>query len=153
MSAVKRALRATPPAWIVVADRTRARLFTARAPTAPLTEEEDLVNPLGRLQERELVSDRPGRRATRGNGPTVPSGESAREHNAEAFAATVCGRLQAARVAGAVRRIHLVADREFLGLLRGRMDRLTRKLVATELGKSLTRRRAPEIRAALPARL
>jgi len=156
MNAVKpRAARPAPAAWVVVADRTRARLFTARVATAPLTEEEDLLNPLGRLQERKLVSDRQGRRFQAGKrgGTAMSAGEPARDHNAEAFALQVCERLHAARAAGAVRRIHLVADREFLGMLRGQMDRVTRKLVASELGKSLTRRRPPEIRAALPARL
>ena len=45
----------------VVADRSRARLFSVATPKGPLEELEDLVHPEARAHERDLTSDRPGR--------------------------------------------------------------------------------------------
>src|SRR5579859_4173406 len=47
--------------WIVVANRAVARLFRASQPTGPLEELDSFIHPEGRLQEHDLVSDRPGR--------------------------------------------------------------------------------------------
>ena len=46
---------------VVVADSSRARVFTADKPAGPLNEIETLNNPEGRLHEGDLVSDRGGR--------------------------------------------------------------------------------------------
>lgn len=48
-------------AWIVVADASRARFFSAELPASPLCEIETLSNPEARLHEGDLISDRGGR--------------------------------------------------------------------------------------------
>ncbi len=47
--------------WVLVADNSRARFFTAEKPAGPLTETRDLANPEARLHEGDLVSDKTGR--------------------------------------------------------------------------------------------
>ena len=47
--------------WVVVASNTRCRIFAQHKHNGPLEELEDLVHPEGRLHERRLASDRPGR--------------------------------------------------------------------------------------------
>ena len=46
--------------WILVAERSRARIFTLQNRVAPLQELESLVHPQSRLKESELVSDHAG---------------------------------------------------------------------------------------------
>ena len=69
--------------WVVVADRSRARLFSVATPKGPLEELEDLVHPEARSHERDLTSDRPGR----SNDQHVLGAEnSARDQQAHEFA-------------------------------------------------------------------
>ena len=46
---------------ILVADSSRAKLLRAASPRADLQEIEDFIAPQGRMHERDLVSDKPGR--------------------------------------------------------------------------------------------
>jgi hypothetical protein len=49
-------------AWILVADRARARIFEAEWPlNAKLEEIETLVHPEGHAREQEILTDVPGR--------------------------------------------------------------------------------------------
>jgi hypothetical protein len=47
--------------WIVVADQSKARIFTVDDPRGELQELEQLEHPVGRDQAQTLGSDRPGR--------------------------------------------------------------------------------------------
>ena len=47
--------------WILVADNTRARFFTADTPSSALEEIDALIHPEGRLYDRDLTTDLPGR--------------------------------------------------------------------------------------------
>lgn len=140
---------------VLVADSARARLFDAATPTAPLHEVEFLSNPEARLHEGDLVADGAGTR----NGESMSAGHSAlgggsmKDHRIEEFAGTVCERLSRVARATDARRIYIVAEPSFLGLLRLRMDRNLRKQVAHEIPKSLASRGPAEIRAVLPQRL
>ena len=143
------------PCLVLAADSVRARLFRADAPAAPLTEVADLLNPEARLHENDLVEDASGRRGTR---PTQAKrsafgGQTAKRHRAEEFAANVCEHAaETLRTAGAGR-VYLVAEPEFLGLLRKRMDRALERCVAGTVAKSLTGEAPERIRAALPERI
>ncbi|MES9844878.1 MAG: host attachment protein, partial [Candidatus Sedimenticola sp. 6PFRAG5] len=48
-------------AWIVVADTSRARIFSADKPASSLVEIQTLAHPESRLHEGDLVSDKAGR--------------------------------------------------------------------------------------------
>lgn len=143
------------PAVVVAADSARARVFRAGTPDAPLEEVEALVNPEARLHEHDLVEDSAGRRGTR---PTQAKrsalgGETAKRHRAEEFAAAVCERAGRQLRAAHARRLYLVAEPEFLGLLRRTLDRSLLRQVAGAVAKSVTGKPAGRIRAALPSRL
>lgn len=142
-------------AWVVAADHGRARLFFAPAPTAPLQELEDLVNPAARQRERDLVSDRPGHIVKGRDGPTRAVGQhgSHKERAADQFAGAVCQRLSQARVADSMGRLYVIAEPKFLGLMRKHMDPATQALVVDEIDKDVTRHSAAELRALLPRQL
>lgn len=142
-------------ALVLVADSVRAQLFEADHPSAALTESLTLFNPDGRLHEGDLVEDSAGRRNHR---PTQAKfsmfgGGSAKAHRAENFAALVCQRVARAMERGAARRLYIVAEPRFLGLLRQRMDAFVQRHITAEVPKALAGRPLEEIRGALPARL
>jgi protein required for attachment to host cells len=128
---------------------------SVRAPGVRLNEVVDLMNPESRMHEGDLVEDSAGRRGTR---PTQAKrsafgGEGAKRHRAEEFAARVCAAAAVTLKNTGAERLYLVAEPEFLGLLRKRMARTLKRRVAGAVPKSLAGAAATRIRAALPARL
>jgi protein required for attachment to host cells len=142
-------------ALVLVADSVRAQVFEAKTPTAPLREAMTLLNPDGRSHERDLVSDRGGQRNNRPTqgAASALGGHSAKAHRAEHFAAFVCRRVAGAMTRHSARRLYVIAEPQFLGLLRMQMDRPVCKRLAGEVPKSLVGRPHVEIRGNLPARL
>lgn len=141
--------------WIVVANRAAARVFKATQPTGPLEELDTFIHPEGRLQERELVTDRPGRAfdsystGRHGEDPAT----AATTHEAENFALELSRFLQKARTERRYDTLMLMAAPAFLGELRERLDVPTRDCVMLEIDKNLVQRNAAEIRGHLPDKL
>jgi protein required for attachment to host cells len=138
--------------WVVVADSTRARIFNAETSSAPLSEVETLTQPEGRMHDRDITADLPGRSFDSvGNGrhsmePTTdPKHELAVE-----FARTIARHLDSARVKNVYEQLVIVAAPSFLGLLREQLNQTCRKLVAYELNKNLVQLTVEEIRSHLP---
>ena len=109
----------------------------------------------GRLQERELVTDRPGRAfdsygtGRHGEDPAT----AATTHEAENFALELSRFLQKARTERRYDTLMLMAAPAFLGELRERLDVPTRDCVMLEIDKNLVQRNAAEIRGHLPDKL
>jgi protein required for attachment to host cells len=158
MSSNNKGAAASTP-WIVVADHARARLFSAATPTAPLSEVEDLVNAEARLHDADRAADKSGRLfggATGGHGHHSQSAEpheSPKQRDADRFARRVCECLEKHSASGAINKLYVIAEPDFLGMLRQHMSTQVRKHVAMELDKDLTRQTAAEIRGALPVQL
>ncbi len=139
--------------WIVVANRSVARLMKYERPGQPLTELETITHPPGRLHEGDLVSDKPGRAFdSQGQGrhaettDVLPS-----EHEADKFAVEVAERLRMARVEHECDALVLIAAPAFLGTLRDHLDDATRKLVIQEIDKNLAHHDASQIQQQLSA--
>lgn len=141
--------------WIVAADSSRARVLQV-ADRERLLEIETLLNPDGRLDERELTSDahprfsghggvgKPGARST--SGPASDRQEtSATEHATELFAKRLGNYLGKARSEHRYDELVLVAPPKFLGALRQELDKAVEKLVVDELPKDLSWFNAREI--------
>src|SRR5687768_7919005 len=105
--------------WIVTADASRARILQVAGRENALTEVEDLVNPQGRMHNREINSDAAGRF----RGPDRPGGHASDDenrtvdHHAELFAKRVGEFLDKARNERRYERLYLVAAPKFLGQL------------------------------------
>lgn len=124
--------------WIVAADSSRARVLQVAHPEEKLIEIEDLVNPEGRMNDRELTSDaHPRLRGTSGPGSDRQE-MSAVEHQVELFAKRIAEHLEKARNEHRYDRLCLVAPPKFLGALRKELGGEVRKLVAEELPKDLS---------------
>lgn len=141
-------------ALIVVADSVRAQVFVADGAHEPLREAVSMFNPESRLHERDLVTDAPGRRNHRPTqGAADGAGRTARERYAEQFAGRLCEHMGRELDRHPERRVYVVAEPQFLGLLRQRMEQRVGRRVVAEVPKAVTGRRPEEIRSLLPARL
>ena len=138
------------PGWrVVVADRSEARIYAADGAIARLTLRATLRNPSARKPERELVSDRAGRKFNRGAGirQAVASHSTARRASGERFAkavATLAGR----RLASG-ERFALIAAPRFLALIEAALPLAAR----ARLTRTLARDAVHEPQAQLRARL
>jgi protein required for attachment to host cells len=142
--------------WIVAADESRARILQVTGRKQSLTEVYDLVNPAGRAQDREMVTDaeprfsghggvgKPGAAPTSGP-PSDAERQGAVEHSVRVFARDVGRYLDKARLAQRFDRLVLVAPPKFLGALRKELHKEVEKLVADELPKDLSWLNAREI--------
>jgi protein required for attachment to host cells len=140
--------------WILVADQARARIFHGQG-NSRLHEVETLLNPDARINEQEIVSDRPGRAFdSAGSGRhSMGSPVDPKEEEAIRFAKQVTDRLERGRQEGAFERLVLVAAPHFLGLLRKDLHTPLASMVSHELNKDLTRLTERELRSHLPAEI
>lgn len=132
--------------WIVAADASRARVLQV-ADRERLIEVENLLNPEGRLQNREVTSDASGRFP----GKDRPGGHSSDDethsvdHLDELFAKRVGEYLDKARNDHRYDELVLVAPPKFLGMMRRKLGKEVEKLVADDLPKDLSWFNAREI--------
>lgn len=141
--------------WVIVADGSRARIFTTQRHSAPLLEFKALLNPAGRMLEKELVSDSPGRSfdsAGHGRHAMEPK-NPIKKHKIMEFARTLAAELEYYRVRGAFKQLILVAPHAYLGELRKHLGTGTASLVSLELAKDFSRLDAQQIRKRLPTTL
>ena len=124
--------------WIIAADSSRARILQVTDREKALAEIDDLLNPEGRVDDRQLTTDAHAR-FHGSSGPASDREEtSAVEHATELFAKRVGDYLDKARTAHKYDRLHLVAPPRFLGQLRKELGKEVQKLVTDELPKDLS---------------
>ena len=148
------------PTRIVVANQAQAVFYDTGGPQAPLRLIGRLENPAGRLLDRELKSDRPGRvfdRAPSGVGRrgavahhSTGGERTPRKQAAGAFARRIAVNLSAALRAKQFDRIVLVAAPAFLGVLRKALAKSLRAVVAAEIAKDLIGHPKEAVRAHVP---
>ncbi|MBK1644279.1 Host attachment protein [Thiocapsa imhoffii] len=137
--------------WILAADNSRARIFTATKATDPLYEIHTLAFPEGRLHEGDLTTDKGGRGHDSIRGAHGIDTEGAhRQENAERFASLICDTLETGRNKGAFQKLYVIAAPAFLGLLRKHQSPPLKQLVAGEIDKNLTTQPPASIRQSLP---
>lgn len=138
--------------WIVVANNSSARFFTTESQSAPLTEIETLTHSEGRLHDRDMTSDLPGRNKGEcgTGGHAFDQATDPKEHEAEQFAHHVAKHLEVARNEHKVEQLVLVAEPSFLGLLRRQLSDQVAKMVCFELDSNIVNLTPTEIRAHLP---
>jgi len=133
--------------WIVAADESRAKVLQVTDQQQHLTEVQDLENPSGRLQDREMQTDAEPRFSGRaGAGPASDAErQGAVEHSAGVFAREVGRYLDQARLQHRYDQLVLVAPPKFLGALRKELHKEVEKLVTDELPKDLSWLNAGEL--------
>lgn len=107
--------------WVVVADESRAIIYSRKTRRGPLLELSSLENEMSRSKTSELISDRGGRSydsAGKGRHTMAREKSDPKRHLAEAFAKQIAERIGKATHVGSCRGYALVAPPRFLGILR-----------------------------------
>ena len=140
--------------WVVVADQSKARIFTVADPNGALLDIGELEHPEVRDRELTMTSDRPGRGYdSNGQGShAMGSTDNPGKQGTVRFAKQVADHVQAAHNEGRCNRLLLVAGPSLMGLLRENLKTLS-GLKVTEIDKHLGQYDAQEIRKHLPERL
>ena len=120
------------PIYVVVADNVHARIFTVKTLSSPLEEIETLTHLEGRLHDREMTSDFPGK--IKGNGKMGHAFEQRtdpKQNESDKFASQIANYLEDAHNTNKFNQLLLIADPSFLGLLRKNFSEPIRKLVVS----------------------
>jgi protein required for attachment to host cells len=120
---------------VVVADESKAVLYTRERLRGPLQEHCTFGNEAARLKTDDLLADRGGRSFdSHGHGRHTMTAEKSdpRQHLAEAFARDIAEYIAARQHRGELRGYALVAAPRFLGMLRSQLaSRVTEEPYAT----------------------
>jgi protein required for attachment to host cells len=139
--------------WVVAADHARARFFQVESSSAPLEEIDTLVHSEGRLHDRDITSDLPGKVKNpggHGGGQAFEQETDPKKYEAEVFAREIVHYLENARNANRFDRLIVIADPSILGLIRQHIPNPLSALISLELDKNLAGATAAEIRTHLP---
>ena len=140
--------------FILVADNVRARIFTAETPSSPLQEIEALAHTEGRLHDREMTSDLPGKIKGEGSvGHAFEQPTDPKKHEADNFAHRIAQYLEEAHNTNKFEQLLIIAEPSFLGLLRNQLSEQIKKRVSFELDKNITTHSVDDIRKHLPTYL
>ena len=135
--------------WILVAHDAGARVFESRGPGKGIDLVETIEHPEGRMRDRDIDSDRPGRSFRKDSGDPRRAAMSRREgpHDRAVsnFARALTDKLQQARMENQYERLVLVAPPRLLGLLRSSLDGPTAQLVVGSLDKDLASSKEAEL--------
>ena len=138
---------------IVVADSSRARVFTTDSPSSPLKEIETMAHPEGRMHEQDMVSDLPGKDFGQGDGAgghAYQDETDPKQQEVIDFAKRTADYLDDARKANKLDQLLIVAAPAFLGELRKQMSEQANECVVFESAKNLTQHSLEDIRNHLP---
>lgn len=119
--------------WILVANRSHARLFENTGIGQGITLIKDVSHQEGRLKNQDINADKPGRSFdSRGKGRHALSKHvSPTEHETEQFAKELAVLLNEGRDSSACEKIILVAEPGFLGVLKNKLsDPVLKKITA-----------------------
>ena len=138
--------------WIVVADASRARIFSAKNRNGNLDEVAGFLHSASRQKGRDLESDAQGRAFDSGGQGRHAMGKesSYSEHEAEVFARELCAEIDQACHSDRFEKLYLIATPRFLGHLRTHLGGQAKKRVAGEVTKDVVNHASDDIRQQLP---
>lgn len=141
--------------WILAADSSHARFFSADSPIGELHEHQDMAQAASQLPERAMGSDRPGRSFdSAGQGRhAMEEPTSTRETAAREFARSIVERLEKGRQQNAYERLYIIAAPDFLGHLRDQLPDTCKRLIEDSVDKNVVKQDVASIRGQLPERL
>lgn len=125
--------------WVLVADRSRARLFTV-TDTTDLVEIESMLNLEARAPARELVNDElPSTHESFGlRRSRIEPHTTLKEKIAHRFAREIREVLERGRVEHRYERLIIAAPAKFLGVLNECFSKPLRECIVLELNRNLT---------------
>lgn len=137
--------------WIVVLGRAGARVFKRASPVKPLVLVKSIDNELGRIRNREMQNDRPGKDQFRAKGATVihaMSGEKDPHEDATIqFVREISKYLESENSKGSFGKLVVVAGPHVMGLLKKQLSKEVEKTVTEWVRKNLSKQSESEIQA------
>ena len=147
---------------IVVADQAEARIYDLKRPAAPMSLVRQLNNPAGRLHDRDLKSDRPGRvfdraPSVRGRRGAIPHHATGGERSPRRIAAQRFARVIAKDLDRGLRkrefdRLAIVAGQPFRGILIAALSKSLKVSVTAVVAKDLVHQSERKLREHLARR-
>lgn len=137
---------------VVVADECEASFFDVDRVHAPMRLTTKLEDDRGRMQDRELETDKPGRSFSRmTHGRSAMDGErSTQRHLQTRFARRIAKEIDKARHRHEFGRLVIMAGPRMLGLIREALPQKTQSAVTMEITKDVVHQDADTIRSYLP---
>lgn len=126
--------------WVVIADRSRARVFQTDGGADRLQEIEDLLNPEGRMDDADLRHDAKGRyygKGERHQAHTAEPNVTKQEHDEEMFSREVSRLLDRGCDMRRYDRLVMIAPPEFLGILRKQLSQRVEQRIIQQLDSGL----------------
>ena len=124
--------------WVLAAATTHARLFEARSLLKPLSQIHEFHYPEGRLHERDVYADKPGRMFDRmGEGRHAMEAPDVRDQQHHEFSREIAEYLQEGLASQRYSRLVLVAPPDFLGALREHLGSEVEKRIERTIHKNL----------------
>lgn len=121
--------------WVVVGDGGQAKVFHMHNTGGELVEKKSFVNPVARMAEHELRTDRPGKvSAGHAGGAEEPS---IKDEAAKKLSKEVAAFLREGAHGKLFDELAIVAAPHFLGALRKELDPFTSKLVVKEVSRDI----------------
>jgi len=119
--------------WVIVADRTRARIFETEGNLDKLNEVEDLLNPEDRFSDAEISRDARGRFCGKGNRQRSHTAQPLVTkviHDEEKFSHQLASFLDSGYAAHRYESLVVIAPPAFLGILRKQFsDQVGKRIV------------------------
>jgi protein required for attachment to host cells len=140
---------------VVVADGGEALFYDAASLKGPLHLASRMTDPNARMHDRDLVTDRLGRKFERGpvgfvSGHAAGAENSPRRHEQQVFARRVAEELERSCRTDGFERVVVMAGPTFLGLLRNEFSNSVRSKVVAEIAKDLVHHEENAVRQHLP---
>jgi len=137
--------------WVVVANSSYAKIYKVEN-NHSLIEIEEFEHPESRLDDRDLVSSKPGRtnesvgfRRSSMEYQTTP-----KHHEFQLFAKQISDHLDLAIENGKIGRLYITASPIFLGILRQTLSHMANEITAGQVDRDMTHLKPTEIRDHLP---
>jgi len=138
--------------WILTAGNAEAIIYKSSGGKGDLSEHHRFEHPRGRLHDRELSSDLPGRTYdSSGEGRHAMEQEmDPKKHESVVFAKHLTDYLHHACTTGTCSKLYIAAAPAFLGIIREHYSKPVQEAVAMEVNNNLVPMGADEVRAYFP---
>ncbi|MGE0174137.1 MAG: host attachment protein [Oligoflexales bacterium] len=127
--------------WCVVANQSKARIYRQTSKDFNPMLIQEVLHPKGRLQNREIDSDAPGRSFQSWSGTekrhALSTEESTHQHESKKFAAEIDELLKKGRVEHSFDELILMAEPRFLGMMLSELDQPTKRLLVEQVQKDI----------------
>ncbi|EKP04020.1 host cell attachment protein [Leptospira kirschneri str. 2008720114] len=133
--------------WVVVANRSEAKIFEYKGSKKGLELLESIENPKGRMKNSELIPNSLGGKRAKAQRIAFDS-DSVQEPKrkvAESFASQISDVISQGRKSNRFLSLVLVSEPRFLGMLLDKMDRKSQSMIFHKMGKDITMTNNQEI--------